>query len=195
MTSIKWRTLATDLLRKRTQPKTESSFKRNRSKKVQITEKIYLLPFDKLRKESLKWYQDPESMYHIVGTKITYTKEQIQQMYEWQNEHGLLYYIEYTNHDLTQIIGDVWLAEDDYAIVIDQAFRNQHIGRAVTKYFIYKAKKLGREFIMVSEIFDWNKASKQMFTSLNFYPFKENKDSWSYRKQLKKGNKNKDESK
>ncbi|EOL44233.1 GNAT family N-acetyltransferase [Enterococcus caccae] len=186
MASIKWRTLATDLLGKRTQPSIESSFQRNGSKGIRISEKIRLLPFDKFRQESLKWYQDPESMYHIVGIKSTYTKKQIQQMYEWQNEHGLLYYIEYNNESHYQIIGDVWLAEDDYAIVIDQAFRNRHIGRSVTKYFIYKSKKLGREFITVSEIFNWNKASQKMFASLKFYPFKENEDSWSYRRRLKR---------
>lgn len=184
MARIKWRTLATEV-RKRTWPKPESSFNRNTSKKVRITEKVRLIPFDKIRKESLKWYQDPESMRNIVGIKIIYTKEQIQQMYEWQNEHGLLYYIEYNGGDRPQIIGDVWLAEDDYAIVIDQAFRNRHIGRIVTKYFIYKSKKLGRDFITVSEIFNWNKASQKMFTNLDFYPFRENKDSWSYRRRLK----------
>ncbi len=185
VTTFKWRTLATDLLRKRTQPKYESSFKHNQSKKVRVNKEIRLIPFDQFRQESLKWYQDPESMYNIVGSKIAYTKKQIQQMYEWQNEHGLLYYIEYNNGEHPQIIGDVWLADDDYAIVIDQAFRNRHIGRRVTKYFIYKAKKLGRNYITVSEIFNWNKASQKMFTSLNFYPFKENKDSWSYRRRLK----------
>lgn len=186
MTSINWRTLATNLLRKRTQPKTESSFNRNTPKKVWITEKIGLIPFDKICKESLNWYQDPESMRNIVGTKTIYTEKQIQQMYDWQDEHGLLYYIEFKSNKQRQIIGDVWLAEDDYAIVIDKAFRNRHIGRVVTKYFIHQSKKMGREFITVSEIFNWNKASQQMFSRLGFHPFKENKDSWSYRRQLKK---------
>ncbi|EOH98694.1 hypothetical protein UAW_01290 [Enterococcus haemoperoxidus ATCC BAA-382] len=195
MTSAKWRTLATDLVRKRTRHKSESSFNRNTPKKVRINQNIRLVPFDKMREESLKWYQDPESMRNIVGVKIIYTKEQIQEMYKWQNEHGLLYYIEYYNGFHKQIIGDVWLAEDDYAIVIDQAFRNRHIGRIVTKYFIYKSNKIGREFITVSEIFNWNKASQKMFTSLNFYPFKENKDSWSYRRQLKRSQKGKENSK
>lgn len=186
MTSIKWRALATDLLKKRTQGNTGSSFNRKSVKKVRINEKVCLIPFDKMRKESLKWYQDPESMRNIVGVKSIYGKEQIKRMYEWQNQHGLLYYIEYNHGDHCQIIGDVWLAEDDYAIVIDQAFRNRQIGRMVTKYFIYKSKKMNRDFITVSEIFNWNKASQKMFTNLNFYPFKENKDSWSYRRRLKK---------
>ncbi|MBO0468297.1 GNAT family N-acetyltransferase [Enterococcus plantarum] len=185
MTSFKWRTLATDLAKKRTRSKPESSFNRTTPKKVRLSETIRLIPFDTLREESLKWYQDPESMRNIVGVRITYTKEQIQQMYEWQNDHGLLYYIEYKKDKKTQIIGDVWLAEDDYAIVIDKAFRDQHIGRMVTKYFIYKSKKMGRDFMTVSEIFNWNKASQKMFTRLDFFPFKENKDSWSYRKRLK----------
>lgn len=186
MTRSKWLTLATDLVRKRTQPTIESSFNRNKAKKIRINEKIYLIPFDKFRKESLKWYQDPNSMYNIVGVKTMYTKEQIKQMYDWQNKNGRLYYIEYNGRSRSHIIGDVWLAEDDYAIVIDQTFRNRHIGRKVTKYFIYKSKKMGKEYITVSEIFNWNKASQKMFTGLQFHPFKENKDSWSYRKSLKR---------
>ncbi|MCA5012931.1 GNAT family N-acetyltransferase [Enterococcus sp. S22(2020)] len=185
MTSIKWRTLATDLVRKRTQMSTESSFNQNSLKKVRINESIRLSPFDKFRNEALKWYQDPENMRNIVGIETIYSKEQVKQMYHWQNEHGFLYYIEYRDGDCFQTIGDVWLAEDDYAIVIDQAFQNRHIGRMVTKYFIYKAKKLGRERITVSEIFNWNEASQKMFTHLNFYPYKKQKDSWSYRKRLK----------
>ncbi|OJG74280.1 hypothetical protein RV12_GL002627 [Enterococcus quebecensis] len=125
-------------------------------------------------------------MYNIVGVKMTYTKEEINQMYTWQNEHGLLYYIEYNRGSRFQTIGDVWLAEDDYAIVIDQEYRNRHIGRIVTKYFLFKSKKMGREYMTVSEIFNWNKASQKMFTSLKFYPFNEQKDSWSYRRKLKR---------
>ncbi|OJG98059.1 hypothetical protein RV18_GL003755 [Enterococcus termitis] len=186
VTGIKWRELATDLLKKRTQRVTESSFNRDHLKKVRINETIRLSPFDEFRYESLKWYQDPKSMRNIVGAETTYSKEQIQQMYSWQNTHGLLYYIEYHDGRNYQTIGDVWLAEDDYAIVIDQKFQNRHIGRTVTKYFIYKAKKLGRDCITVSEIFNWNKASQKMFTRLNFYPYKQQKDSWSYQKRLKK---------
>ncbi|WP_256924798.1 GNAT family N-acetyltransferase [Candidatus Enterococcus mansonii] len=181
--------MASDLLKKRTQQSTESSLKRHTKKKIRINEEIRLVPFDTLRRQSLKWYQDPESMRNIIGTPTIYTKEQIKQMYEWQNEHGLLYYIEFdTGNKRFQTIGDVWLSEDDYAIVIDKEFRNRRIGQRVTKYFIYKSKKLGREFITVSEIFNWNKASQKMFTRLKFYPFKEQKDSWSYRKSLKDKN-------
>lgn len=184
MTSINWRTLATDFLEKRTQPNVESSFNRNKQKKVRINENLRLVPFDRIRVESLKWYQDPKSMRNIVGTYSKYSVQQIQRMYHWQDEHGLLYYIEYKNGKQFQIVGDVWLADDDYAIVIDQAFRNRHIGRMVTKYFIYRSQKMGRDHIIVSEIFNWNKASQQMFKKLGFTPFAKQKDSWSYRKQI-----------
>lgn len=153
-------------------------------KKISVNSKIRLIPFDKTRKEAFRWYQDPDSMFYIVGTPSIYTKKQIRQMYHWQNEHGLLYYIEYNVGGGFRTIGDVWLSEDDYAIVIDKRFRNRGIGRNVTKYFIYKAQKMEREFIHVSEIFTWNKASQKMFTSLNFYPYKKQKDAWSYRRRL-----------
>lgn len=157
-------------------------------KKVRINEKIRLVPFDGTRKVAIKWYQDVDNMFYIVGTPSIYTKRQIQQMYHWQNKHGQLYYIEYHTEKGFQTIGDVWLSEDDYAIVIDKKYRKKGIGRSVTKYFIHKAKKMNREFLVVSEVFNWNTASQKMFTSLNFYPYRKQKDAWSYRKRLRKNN-------
>ncbi|MBL1225938.1 GNAT family N-acetyltransferase [Enterococcus sp. BWR-S5] len=143
-----------------------------------------------MRKESVAWYQDEESMKSIVGKPIIYDEDKITQMYDWQNKHGELFYIEYLVGDTYRTIGDVWLAKNDYAIVIDRRYRNRHIGRTVTKYFIYKARMNGWETMYVSEIFNWNKASQKMFTSLKFYPFKEHRNSWSYRRRLKIAEKN-----
>ncbi|MCB5950785.1 GNAT family N-acetyltransferase [Enterococcus sp. BWT-B8] len=172
------------LKRKRVPDNQEPSFRQFKSRRVYLGKRIRLVRFDKTRGESLRWYSDPESMKNIVGTAAVYNKKQIEEMYNWQNENGQLYYIEYLKDDEYQTIGDVWLAKDDYAIVIDQDFRSRHIGRTVTKYFIYKSRKMGRESMIVSEIFNWNKASQKMFTSLKFYPFKEHKNSWSYQKRL-----------
>lgn len=170
--------------RKRVLDNQESSFRQFKNGRVYLGKRIRLVRFDKIRKESLRWYRDPESMKNIVGTATVYDKKQVEEMYHWQNEHGQLYYIEYLKNDAYQTIGDVWLAKDDYAIVIDQDFRSLHIGRTVTKYFIYMSRKMGRESMIVSEVFNWNKASQKMFASLKFYPFKEHKNSWSYRKRL-----------
>lgn len=153
-------------------------------RKVRVTDQIFLRPFDRVHKESLRWYQDPIAMRNIVGTYNEYSVEQIHKMYDWQQANGELYYIEYKKEGTFYIIGDVWLAEDDYAIVIDEAFRNQHIGRTVTKYFIFKARKLGRDYLIVSEIFKWNKASQRMFEGLGFSVFARQKDSLSYRKKI-----------
>lgn len=172
------------LNRKRVPDNQESSFKQFKNRRIYLNKRIRLVRFDKTRKESLRWYGDPESMKNIVGTATVYNRKQVTDMYNWQNENGQLYYIEYLKDQTYQTIGDVWLAKDDYAIVIDQDFRSRHIGRTVTKYFIYKSRKMGRETMIVSEIFNWNKASQKMFASLKFYPFKEHKNSWSYRKKL-----------
>lgn len=185
MMTSSWRTLVVNLLEKR-----QFSLKKlkldqsDTTKRIRVTDRIYLRPYDKVRKESLQWYQDPVSMRYIVGSYSEYSIQQIRKMYDWQKANGSLYYIEYKKNDQSYIVGDVWLAEDDYAIVIDEAFRNQHIGRTVTKYFIYKARKLGREYLTVSEIFKWNKASQQMFEHLGFSVFAHQKDSLSYRKKL-----------
>lgn len=189
MKETSWRSLAIELLTKRTLSMEESSFLLKKRKRVRINDRIQLTEFDKVREASFRWYQDPEAMRNIVGVRISYTPEQIQAMYEWQNTHGELYYIERVEGKKVTTIGDVWLAEDDYAIVLDQAYQHQHIGRIVTRYFIHKSKKMGREFITVSEIFNWNKASQKMFTGLKFYPYQQQSDSWSYRKRLRKKHK------
>jgi hypothetical protein len=170
--------------KKRTQPETGSFLNTLKPKKIRINERLRLVSFESIRPESYPWYQDPESMKNIVGKAVCYTKKEIEQMYQWQNKHGWLYYIEYKQKEYFQTIGDVWLGEDDYALVLDKPFRAQHIGRKVTKYFIQKSQHLGRDYFLVSEIFNWNTASQKMFTRLNFYPYKENQDSWSYRKKL-----------
>lgn len=163
----------------------ETKLKKEKPTMIRIGKKIRLVQFDFLREESLEWYQDPESMQDIIGKPVIYTREEIREMYLWQNKYGMLYYIEYELQGQFQTIGDVWLAEDDYAIVIDKKYRNRHIGRIVTQYFVKKAKVMDREFIIVSEIFNWNEASQRMFKNLNFYPYKELQDSWSYRRDLK----------
>lgn len=168
----------------------DPSFKQSKDKKIYLNKKVRLVPFDKMRKESLRWYRDKASMKNIVGTSTIYDREKVKKMYDWQDKNGQLYYIEYLENRRYQTIGDVWLAKNDYAIVIDQNYRSRHIGRLVTKYFIYKSKKMGRDSMIVGEIFNWNKASQKMFTSLKFYPYKENKNSWSYRKKLKATSKN-----
>ena len=163
----------------------KNTLKKEKPRMIRIGKRIRLVQFDYLREEALEWYQDPESMQDIMGKPVIYTREQIREMYLWQNKYGMLYYIEYELQGRFQTIGDVWLAEDDYAIVIDKKYRNRHIGRIVTKYFIRKAKVMDREFIIVREIFNWNKASQKMFENLHFYPYKELQDSWSYRRELK----------
>lgn len=162
----------------------------NQANNIQITSNVRLVPFDGLRKESYCWYQDQETMKNIVGKPLRYTKRQVFEMYEWQHRFGELYYIEYRDPKEPLgsyfTIGDVWLSADDYAIVIDKKFQNQHIGRNVTNYFIHYAKKKGQKYFIVSEVFNWNKASQRMFSNLKLYPYKENQDSWSYRRYLQK---------
>ena len=186
MPVINWKTFITIFFRKESVMENENLLKKEKPKMIRIGERIRLVQFDYLREEALIWYQDPESMQDIIGKPISYTREQIRQMYLWQNKLGMLYYIEYKIQGRFQTIGDVWLAEDDYAIVLDKRYRNRHIGQVVTQYFICKAKVMNREFIYVSEIFNWNKASQKMFENLKFYPYKELSDSWSYRRNLKK---------
>ncbi|WP_249274402.1 GNAT family N-acetyltransferase [Candidatus Enterococcus clewellii] len=186
MIVIDWKKKAAVLFNRKRGPakKQEPSFKWSKKKTICLNERLRLVAFDQMREESVAWYQDEKSMKSIVGKPITYDREKIIQMYDWQNKHGELFYIEYLTDGFYRTIGDVWLAKNDYAIVIDQKYRNRHIGREVTKYFIYRARKNGWDTMFVSEIFNWNKASQKMFTSLKFYPFKEHKNSWSYRKRL-----------
>lgn len=185
MTIINLEALITFLCKKERVAGNETPLRKGKPKMIRIGKKIRLVQFDFLREEAIQWYQDPESMQDIMGKPVIYTRDQIREMYLWQNKHGMLYYIEYELRGQFQTIGDVWLAEDDYAIVIDKKYRNRHIGRIVTQYFVRKAKVMDQEYMFVSEIFNWNKASQRMFKNLNFYPYIELQDGWSYRKNLK----------
>ena len=53
------------------------------------------------------------------------------------------------------------------AIVIRKEYQNKHIGRAVVKTILNRARKIGKKEIIV-EIYSFNKQSQKMFLSVGF---------------------------
>ncbi|WP_440897664.1 GNAT family N-acetyltransferase [Amphibacillus sp. Q70] len=133
-----------------------------------IDDNIMLIPYDGIRDEALVWYTDPDIQWLVNKTRDPYSKEQLQNMYQWQKENGELYYIEYQEKEKMATIGDVWLSADNFAIVLAQGYQNKGIGTRIIKYFLSELKKSGRKELLVDEVYDWNEGSNKLFQKLGF---------------------------
>lgn len=149
------------------------------NKKIKISDTLFLQPYDYLRKESLVWYSDLEIQWLVNGTSIPFNYSDIERMYEWQNEHGELFYIEYLEKNIFQTIGDVCFSDKDFAIVIDKRFQGRGVGKKVVKYFENKLNK--NKSFRVKSVYKYNKGSQRLFESLGFEKI-DNGDYYSYRK-------------
>ena len=79
-----------------------------------------------------------------------------------------------------KVRGSRW--DEDMAIVIGEpSARGQGIGRKVIACLMERARDLGWEELTVGEIYDWNEASRRLFTGLGFEPVERTKDGWKYR--------------
>jgi L-amino acid N-acyltransferase YncA len=132
--------------------------------KINLTEKITLAPFDSVRKESLAWYQDETIQRFVNSTTESYSIERIQKMYDYQREHGELFYIEYSG----QTVGDVWKTPDDFAIVLSPDVQHSGIGKIILKYFIHQQKLQDEKEFHVKEINKENIASLKLFEKFGF---------------------------
>ncbi len=129
---------------------------------LKITGILYLIPYQALRKEALAWYADPEIQWLVNGIKTAYSVEQVKQMYDWQKAHGDLYYIEYGEKD-RQTIGDVWICDTDFAIVIAPDYQGQGVGTAVVQFFKERSAQM-----RVQEVYSYNKGSQRLFEQAGF---------------------------
>lgn len=85
-------------------------------------------------------------------------------MYNYLNENGDLYYIEYKN----KLVGDICLTNDsEITIVICKEYQNRHIGRKC----VYEILKIAKEKSFKSvkaNIYTFNEQSQKMFESVGF---------------------------
>lgn len=120
---------------------------------------------------STTWYQEPEVLRYSEGEGTEpYDRGTIERMYHFLSQHGELYIIEVWENGVWHLIGDATLCPDMIPIVIGEAqYRGHGIGRRVIKLLMERANALGRERIVVSKIYSYNKRSRRMFESLGFH--------------------------
>ena len=108
-------------------------------------------------------------------------------MYAYQDAHGELYFIEALEGGRWRPSGDVCLSVDDFAIVIgERSFRGKGVGRAAASALIRRARTLGWSRVRVSDIYDFNAGSRQMFASLGFREEAKTEKGHSYILSLEK---------
>lgn len=126
-------------------------------------------PGDQLR-TLLPCYQDRETVRMVDGPNAEpYDLDKLRAMFQYMSEHGELYVIERLIPDRGWIpIGDAGLQVQATPIVLSPDHRGQGIGRAVIEALIERARVLGWQSVEVSEIYDYNVASRRMYESLGF---------------------------
>ena len=138
---------------------------------IPISDDLRLRRFDGNYDLVLPWYQDRETVRLVDGKEEPYTPARIKRMYDYLNERGELYWIEYRTAGDFVPIGDVTFWRDDMPVVIgEKAFRGKGIGRKVVRALCQRARELEYERIFVDEIYDFNTGSRSCFESVGFVP-------------------------
>ena len=128
------------------------------------------------------WYRNEETVWLVDAVREVYDADRIRKMYAYQERKNELYWIERKEKGAWEPVGDVTLSDEDMAIVIGEpSARGQGIGRKVIACLMERARDLGWEELTVGEIYDWNEASRRLFTGLGFEPVERTKDGWKYR--------------
>ena len=136
---------------------------------IQIDSNLRLKKFDTIPEEALGWYQDTELVYLVDGVKIPYTREKLEKMYGYLNQHGELYIIEALENGMFQPIGDVSFWQEDMPIVIgDPNYRGRGLGRKIIMALIARGRELGWDALHVDQIYHYNTGSRKCFESCGF---------------------------
>ena len=152
---------------------------------IPISDDLRLRKFDGDYDVALPWYQDRETVRLVDGKEDPYTPDRIKRMYDYLEEHGELYWIEYRMGEGFAPIGDVTFWQDDMPIVIgEKALRGKGIGRKVVAALCRRARELGYERIYVDEIYDFNIGSRRCFESVGFVPYEETEKGARYMLKL-----------
>lgn len=133
-------------------------------KRRKVSEEISLVPYFDNFEYTLNWYKDFDVCKQVDNIDFVYDIERLKKMYNYLNENGELYYIEYKN----KLVGDICLTNDsEITIVICKEYQNKHIGRKC----VYEILKIAKEKSFKSvkaNIYTFNKQSQKMFESVGF---------------------------
>ena len=148
----------------------------NEPEAIQVSPVIRLRPFDPQDipddqfQMLLPCYQDRETVRMVDGPNAEpYDLDKLTAMFRYMSTHGELYLIELLTADGGWVaIGDAGLQPSATPVVLSPEFRGRGIGRAVIKALIERARVLGWQSVEVSEIYDYNVASRRTYESLGF---------------------------
>ena len=137
-----------------------------------IRDALRLRKFDGVYDFAFDWYQDEETVYLVDGVRKKYSQETLKCMYEYLDKQGELYFIEILENDVFKPIGDVTFWQNDMPIVIgDKSYRGKGIAKQVIGMLIERGKTLGYTELYVSEIYEFNIASRKCFESRGFVAY------------------------
>lgn len=129
-----------------------------------ISDDLYLTKYFPAHKISLNRYLDKETVKMVDNSDTVYELDQLNNMYEYLDKNGILFYIVYKN----KLIGDCAIFDDKMvAIVIDKEYRGNGIGSKVLEFLISYARNMGYENLN-AEIYDFNMVSKNLFAKYGF---------------------------
>lgn len=133
-------------------------------KRKLITDDLYLTKYFPAHNISLNWYLDKETVKMVDNSDTVYELDQLNNMYEYLDKNGILFYIVYKN----KLIGDCAIFDDKMvAIVIDKEYRGKGIASKVLEFLISYARDMGYENLN-AEIYDFNMVSKNLFAKYGF---------------------------
>lgn len=133
------------------------------------------------------WYQNPELVWFVDGSRTPYSWEILRGMYAFLNARGEEYWIEYREgeDEAFRAIGDVTLMPEDLPIVIGEpALHGRGIGKAVLRGLIQRARELGWDHLAVKEIYDFNPRSAACFAAVGFVQVGKTERGSSWRMEL-----------
>lgn len=152
---------------------------------ITVDENIRLRKFDGKYDFACEWYQNEETVWLMDGSRELYDLDRLEGMYRYLDEHGELYFIEVKEMDGYVPIGDVTFWQEDMPIVIgDLRYRRKGIGAKVVGALVQRGKDLGYPYLLVSDIYEYNIASRKTFTSQGFVPYKKTEKGNGYRREL-----------
>ena len=131
---------------------------------IPINATISLIPYTQTDEAAFSWYQNLRIQWLVNRLKRPYTRQEVNEMYHYQNCHGALYYIS----DNGVLAGDVWLGREDFSIVIAPDHQQKGIGTTVVTYFLKRFEQAGAKEMRVAEVYNDNAGSNRLFQSLGF---------------------------
>ncbi|MGN1398587.1 MAG: GNAT family N-acetyltransferase [Erysipelotrichaceae bacterium] len=150
---------------------------------ITVSEDIRLVKFYRPYPFAYKWYQDIDTVKMVDGVEVERSAAEVDNMYNYQAKNSELYFIEVKDAEGNYCpIGDCSFELTDITIVIgDKEYRHKSIGKKVIGALIDRARQLQLKKVYVSDIYDFNLASRKLFTSLGFKVDQKTKLGHSYK--------------